>query len=270
MTGTEVTFDSAVPSIISFEFTAGPTGALPLSGILSGISVTLASLTIEPGSGFSSVVSPPVGMTYNYTASNIASHAQLFRIGIVSELLAGVFVVILNAALYQLLSPVHRSLARFAAFWRIVEVAVGSAIAVSSFIILSILSGAEPLQAFEPREVQGLMHLLVGAQESGYMIILLFFGLGSATYMYLLVRSRYVPRALAIVGLVGSASAALFALTRMLFPTLIASAFEAVRALPTVALVLLALVFVPILLFEFVFGLWLLVKGVRTSHEDTA
>jgi len=72
LTGTEVTFDSAVPSIISFEFTAGPTGALPLSGILSGISVTLASLTIEPGSGFSSVVSPPVGMTYNYTASNIA------------------------------------------------------------------------------------------------------------------------------------------------------------------------------------------------------
>jgi hypothetical protein len=99
------------------------------------------------------------------------------------------------------------------------------------------------------------------------MILLLFFGLGSTTYMYLLVRSRYVPRALALVGLVGSAGAALFALTRMLFPAIVAAAFAAVRTLPTVALVLLALVLAPVLLFEFAFGLWLLVKGVRTGHE---
>lgn len=201
------------------------------------------------------------------TASNIEAHAQLFRMAIVSDLLAGVAVVVLNAALYQLLAPVHRGLARFAAFWRLVEVSVGSAIAVLSFIVLSLLSGAEPLQPFEPHELQGLVHVLVGARESGYMILLLFFGLGSTTYMYLLVKSRYVPRALALLGLAGSALAALFALTRMLFPAFIAASFAAVRALPPAALVLLALVLAPLLLFELAFGLWLLVKGVRTDKR---
>lgn len=201
------------------------------------------------------------------TASNIVANAQLFRVAIVSDLLAGVAVVVLNAALYQLLAPVHRGLARFAAFLRLVEVSVGGAIAVSGFIVLSLLSGAEPLQPFAPRELQGLAHVIVSARESGYMILLLFFGLGSTTYMYLLVRSRYVPRALALLGLVGSALAALFALTRMLFPAFIAAAFAAVRSLPPVALALLALVLAPLLLFELVFGLWLLVKGVRIGRE---
>lgn len=193
------------------------------------------------------------------TASNIAAHEQMFRLAIVSDLLAGVAVVVLNAALYELLAPVHRSLARFAAFWRLVEVAVGSVIAVSGFVVLSLLSGAEPLQ--------GLVNVVFRARESGYMMLLLFFGLGSATYMYLLVRSRYVPRALALLGLVGSALAALFALIRMLFPGFVAAAFAAVRELPPVALALLALVLAPILLLEFVLGLWLLVKGVRIGHE---
>lgn len=204
------------------------------------------------------------------TASNIVAHAQMFRVAIVSDLLAGVAVVVLNAALYQLLAPVHRGLARFAAFWRLVEVSVGSAIAVSGFVVLSLLSGAEPLQPFEPRELQGLMHVFIGARESGYMILLLFFGFGSTTYMYLLVRSRYVPRALALLGLVGSALVVLFALTRMLFPAFIAAAFAAARTLPPVALALLALVLAPILLFELVLGLWLLVKGVRTGREGAA
>lgn len=97
------------------------------------------------------------------------------------------------------------------------------------------------------------------------MILLLFFGLGSTTYMYLLARSRYVPRPFALLGLVGSALAALFALTRMLFPAFVTSTFATVQTLPSVAKALLALALAPILLFELAFGLWLLLKGVRTG-----
>lgn len=201
------------------------------------------------------------------TASNIVAHAQLFRVGIVCDLLAGAGVVILNLALYQLLAPVHRSLARLAALWRIVEVAVGSAITVSSFIVLSILNGADYLQAFQPRELQALAQVFVGAQTSGYMIVLLFFALGSTTYMYLLIRSRYVPKPIALLGLGGSALVALFALARMLFPASVAAAMAAVRALPAVALALLATILMPIFAFEIILGLWLLVKGVRVPEH---
>jgi hypothetical protein len=201
------------------------------------------------------------------TASNIAAHTQLFRLAIVSDLLAGVAVVILNAALYELLAPVHRGLARCAAFLRLVEVAVGSAIAVNGFVVLSLLNPG-PGRPFEPRELQGLAHVFVGAREYGYMVILLFFGFGSTIYMYLLVRSRYVPRTLALVGLVGSPLVALFALTRMLIPAFVAGTFAAVRELPPVALAVLALVLAPLLLLELVLGLWLLVKGVRIPEPS--
>lgn len=201
------------------------------------------------------------------TASNIVAHAQLFRIGVVSDLLTGVGVVILNLALYELLAPVGRGLARLAALWRLVEVSVGSVITVTSFIVLSLLSGADYLQTFQPRELQALAYLFVGAQTSGYIIMLLFFGFGSTTYMYLLVRSRYVPKAFALLGLGGSALVVLFALAGMLYPASVAAAFAAVRALPAVALALLALIIVPILAFEVLIGISLLVKGIRAPKH---
>lgn len=98
------------------------------------------------------------------------------------------------------------------------------------------------------------------------MAVLLFYGFGSAVYMYLLFRSRYVPRALALLGLAGSALAALFALTRILFPAFVMAGGAAVRALPAAALALLAPVFVPLILFEAALGLWLLVKGARVPR----
>lgn len=198
------------------------------------------------------------------TASNIVAHAQLFRVSIVCDLLTCAGVIILNVALYELLAPVHRSLARLAAMFRMAEVSVGGAITASSMVVLSVLSGADYLQAFEPRQLQALARLFVGAQSSGYAIELLFFSFGSTSYMYLLLRSRYVPKALALSGLGASVLGALFLLARMLFPAWVTSAIAAVRALPPVALVLLAVTFVPIFAFEVTLGFWLLVKGVRT------
>jgi len=198
------------------------------------------------------------------TASNIMAHEQLFRVVIVSDLLTCAGVVVLNLALYELLAPVHRSIARLAALWRLAEAFVGSAIVVCSFVVLSVLSGADYLQAFRPGELLALARLLVGARTSGYLIVLLFFGLGSTAYLYLLVRSRYVPKAIALLGLAGSALVVLFVLGRMLFPALLAGASAAVLALPAVARGLLAILFLPVLAFEIILGLWLLVKGVRT------
>lgn len=75
LTGTQVTFDTGPPAgLTSFLFTAGPVGPLPLAGIFSGVSVTLGSLSIAPGVGYSSTATGPSPLpgTYNYTASNVA------------------------------------------------------------------------------------------------------------------------------------------------------------------------------------------------------
>lgn len=75
LTGTQVTFDTGPPAKLnSFLFTAGPVGPLPLAGIFSGVSVTLASLSIAPGGGYTSSATGPSPFpgTYNYTANNVA------------------------------------------------------------------------------------------------------------------------------------------------------------------------------------------------------
>jgi len=74
LTGTQVTFDTSPIALTSFQFTAGPAGPLPLSGIFSGVSVTLSSLNIVPGGSYSSSGSGPIAplSTYNYLANNIA------------------------------------------------------------------------------------------------------------------------------------------------------------------------------------------------------
>ncbi len=75
LTGTQVTFDSAVPSLPSFQFTAGPTPAIALSGILTGVSITLSNVSVVPGTGYTnfSVTGPatPPG-TYSYTVGPVA------------------------------------------------------------------------------------------------------------------------------------------------------------------------------------------------------
>ncbi len=75
LTGTQVTFDTGPPAgLTSFLFTAGPADPLPLSGIFSGVSVTLGSLSIAPGGGYSSTATGPSPFpgTYAYNATNIA------------------------------------------------------------------------------------------------------------------------------------------------------------------------------------------------------
>ena len=200
------------------------------------------------------------------TVSNIAVHTTLFRVAILLDLLTIAGCVILNVALYELLAPVHRSLARLAAFWRLVESAVYASATVCKFVILSMLGGAAYLQVFEPRQLQALARLFMSANSYGFWIAMWFLALGSAIYSYLLVRSRYIPKLLALSGVVAGSLAVCGILAWFVFPTSIAITVAAVRALPIAALGLIAMVLVPIFSFEFTIGAWLLVKGVRVPE----
>lgn len=85
--GTQVTFDTAVPSLPSFQFTAGPTPAIPLSGVLSGVSIVLNTVSVVPGTGYTnfSVTGPatPPG-TYNYTVGPVAVSGSATLSGLIT------------------------------------------------------------------------------------------------------------------------------------------------------------------------------------------
>ncbi len=69
--GTQVTFDSAVPEVVSFSFDSTGPHAVPLTGILTGTTITLSDLQIAPGVSFTnfSVMGGPT--TFNYTVGPV-------------------------------------------------------------------------------------------------------------------------------------------------------------------------------------------------------
>lgn len=182
------------------------------------------------------------------TAGNIAAHELLFRLGTVSNLITYTGDVVLIWALYIVLRPVNRNVAVLAAFWRIAECSVLGVITVNDFAALRLLSGAGYLKTFDQRQLQTLARLFLSVQGSGYLVGLLFFGLGSTVFAWLWLKSRYIPRALAGWGIFSSLVVVGVALAIMVFPSLAAVVFPAC--------------FLPILIFEVTMGFWLLLKRI--------
>jgi hypothetical protein len=182
------------------------------------------------------------------TARNIVAHERLFRLGIASNLLCFLTDIALIAALYIVLKPVNRNLALVAAFCRLVETSIFVVVTANDFDALRILSGADYLRVFEADRLQALARLSVGAHGAGYNVGLVVFGLGSAVFCYLWLRSGYISRALAILGVVASLLVAAGSFTLIIFPELtniVSPGF-----------------FAPIFVFEVTMGFLLLFKGL--------
>jgi hypothetical protein len=151
--------------------------------------------------------------------------------------------------LYVLLRPVNRHLALLAAFFRLSELAVLCIATVNSLVILRLLSGAEYLQSFEAGQLQSLAMLAYHTQGQGMLVGFILLGLGSAIYAWLLLKSRYVPKALAMLGILGALLLALGTLAIMVFP-----------ALGVVGMAYM----MPMGIYEVGLGLWLLIKGLKS------
>jgi hypothetical protein len=183
------------------------------------------------------------------TARNIAASERLFRLGTVSNLITFASVVMLLLALYVVLRPINRNVALLAAFWRLAECSIFALITLNDFVVLRLLSGADYLRPFDTQQLQALAYTFVGVHDAGYLIGLVFFGLGSTVFAYLWFKSRYIPRWLAALGIFASLLVAIGTLAIMAFPSLTA--------------VMIPVYFAPIFVFEVTLGLWLLVKGIR-------
>jgi hypothetical protein len=184
------------------------------------------------------------------TARNIVAHERLFRLGIASNL--GVFAldVVLIAALYVTLKPVHRGLALLALLWRMIETMALVGTTLNDFAVLRLLGGAGYLHALEPDRLQALARLAISAHGAAYQVGLIFAGLGSTVFCWLWLRSGYLPKALAAWGILASALMGACAFTFIVFP----------EAEKVVSLVYYG---TPIFTFELTAGLWLTIRGIR-------
>jgi Domain of unknown function (DUF4386) len=185
------------------------------------------------------------------TANNILASQGLFRLGIAVDVITFVSDVVIAWAFYELLKSVDRSLALLGAFLRIADGTILAVTTFNGFITLRLLSGAEYLHAFETDQLQSLARLFISARGLGFDVGLVFLGLGSTVFAFLLFKSRYVPRALAGWGIFSSLALAIGSLVVILSPWFAANASITYM--------------VPMFFYEVPLGLWFLVKGVQTA-----
>jgi hypothetical protein len=187
------------------------------------------------------------------TARNITAHETLFRIGIVCDLIYSAGLLALLAALYVVLKPVDRTLALLAAFLRLVYALMWVRMTLNLFDALRLLSGVDYLRAFEEERLQALARLSLSASLDEYYVGLLFWGLAATICSYLFFKSRYIPRALAAFGIIGSAWC-----VACTFVFIISPGFANV--------VNLWWFDSPMTLFEIAASGWLLFKGLKASE----
>lgn len=184
------------------------------------------------------------------TVANIRAHTLLFRTGIYSEIMMFVLVVLLSLSLYVILKTVNKNLALLALLWRLGEAILGGGITVLSGLVPLLLLQSKA--AMEPGQVQALIGLFLGVRTAGLDVVLIFIGMGGTIFCYLFFQSKYVPRMLAAWGIFTYASMLLLGSASILSPGLPETVKMAFYA--------------PGALFEILFGLWLLIKGVDVEQ----
>jgi len=186
--------------------------------------------------------------TFAEGAQRMLAHERLVRIELASLAVSWVSIVVLAYALYVTLAPVNRRLAQIALLMELGEAFVGAAGVMLSFATLRLYAADGARGSFSDEQREALISVLRVAAGSGFLIVLLFFSVGSLLFFYLFYRSGYIPRVLAGLGLIGSAVSFLGGITGLVFP-------ESGGALQ--------LGWVPIGIAEIGTALWLVTAGIR-------
>ncbi len=191
------------------------------------------------------------------TARNIMAHETQFRVALTCFLTYSASVIVLLAALYVILKPVDQGLALVGALFRLVFAIMWLLSTLNMLGALRLLSGASYLQIFEADRLQALARVSVAGTFDDYYIGLPFFGLAATVCAWLWLKSNYIPKGLAVFGVISSAWCVICAFVFLIFPGFAKPVdpywFDS-----------------PMTIFELVLSFWLLFKGIQTRVQKSA
>ena len=188
------------------------------------------------------------------TASNIIGNERLYRIGIANNIITFAIDVVLIWALYVLLRPVNRNLTLLAVFFRLVETTLACIAIINSYVAMQLVSDSDHVKTFDSNQIHALS-ILHDTYALTFIVVAIFLGLGSTIFNYLLFKSGYIPKALAIWGIFSSL-------------LLLISQF-AIVIFPEVEKTIIPAFYGPIALDEIALGFWLLIKGADIPKTES-
>ena len=190
------------------------------------------------------------------TAINILDNEFLFRINIINGIITALIVLGLAIALFSLLKPTNKNLARFALTLKLTEASLWVVIALGHLTSLLILKDNSVLARFEPGQLQSLIGLFVNEHLFITALPGMLHGLGLTIFLYLLFKSKLLPNKLALFGLISFALVFIYDALFIISPN-------------TTEITVVQLIgWAPSILFEIIVGGWLLTKGINVKIND--
>lgn len=133
------------------------------------------------------------------TANNLMASETLFRLAIVSDLLAPLVLIFVVLFLYKLLKPVDKNMAWLMVIFLLLGVPIALLSKANQFIALQLLSGADYLTVFTQEQLQALALLFLRLHDRAGTIAAIFWGLWLFPMGYLVFQSGFFPRILGIL-----------------------------------------------------------------------
>lgn len=190
--------------------------------------------------------------------ASIADHSTMMQISnLVGLAVQSTGIIALAVLLYDVLGPQSKIVARVALGWWIAEAITLAVSKIGSIALIPLSQQFIAAGAPKPAHYQTLGEILYyGIDKTGYDIHGMFFCLGGILWYYLFYKSRYIPRALALWGLIT-------VIPILLYGFLTLYDRELGRGIPVV------IIGIPYIVFEALIGPWLMIKGIREEPRTT-
>ncbi len=189
------------------------------------------------------------------TASNIAAHETLFRLGIAGQLIGQTGFIFVALALYELLKGVNRRHASLMVTLVVVQIPIAFLNELNSIAALVLVRGADFLSIFEKPQRDALAMLFLNLHFQGLVIDEIFWGLWLVPLALLVYRSRFLPRFLGVWLALSGFAWVLLSLTGVLSPQYYDNVFTYTQ---------------PAVFGELAFMFWLVIKGAKPPALDAA
>jgi hypothetical protein len=190
------------------------------------------------------------------TASNIAAHELLFRLGIVSDLFCGTILIFLLLALYRLLQGVDQNLAvLMVILGGVMPATIDFLNVLNDSAALMLVRGADFLSVFDKPQRDALAMLFLRLHHHEEVAAEILWGLWLFPLAILVYRSRFLPRFLGVWLIVNGFAYLILSFTGLLLPQYENMMFN---------------IAFPAMLGEMAFMLWLVIKGAKPQPLDAA
>ena len=190
------------------------------------------------------------------TAHNIASHEFLFRVGIVSDLLAGLSCLVVALALYRLFKGVGQELAVYMVILGGLIPAVLDTVNVLNDIAALLLARGDGfLSALAQPQRDALVLLFLRIHEHGFLVNEVFAGLWLFPFGVLVFRSVFLPRLIGMGLILNGCAYLAISFTGLLIPNYV----DRVSKIAS-----------PFFVGEGAIILWLLIKGAQPPRPSLA